>query len=89
MSYANQWYELEQENKQLNAQVKKQAKIICEYGFEAGQLKDKLHRRNMQIKDLKGQLEKTTTQLAYLTEHLLTVEEYHPEYLEDIKNNMI
>ena len=45
-------------------------------------VKDKLHRRNMQIKKLKAQI-------FSLTDHLITHESYHPEYVEDIKNNMV
>ncbi len=56
---------------------------------ENKELKEKLHKRNTQIKDLKAEKEKIAIQLGYLTDHLLTVEEYHPDYLEDIKNNMI
>ena len=45
----------------------------------------------LQVKNeqLKEKLEKTASELGYLTQHLLTVEEWHPEYLEDVKNNMI
>lgn len=52
-------------------------------------LQDKLKRRNTQIADLKARLKEVKNKLAYLEQHLLVVEEYHPDYLKDIENNQI
>lgn len=73
----------------LKDKLAKYKRIMQDNGKVIVKQQDKLRRRNMQIKDLKAEKEKVATQLGYLTQHLLTVEEYHPDYLEDIKNNMI